>query len=201
MRQLTGVRRVVFPLEHDDFALDDDQVSHGARLWANLLSLMVTNAWLEQNNREVVEVGESKANLAVVATPDDYEVAYKIFTKICKRTVINLSESHRKILNGLHGLQQEDTGRYGFTQREIAKAAGVGLSTISENKTFLVTSAKLLKEGDDGLALVEGADPPGGRARPDEGSPTPEQVRRWWESKDPPPSKWPNSRTRCRARP
>ena len=39
----------------------------------------------------------------------------------------------------------------------------MGLSTISENKTFLVTSAKLLKEGDDGLALVEGADPPGGR--------------------------------------
>ena len=110
LRQLTGVRRVVFPLEHDDFALDDDQVSHGARLWANLLSLMVTNAWLEQNNREVVEVRESKANLAVVATPDDYEVAYKIFTKICKRTVINLSESHRKILNGLHGLHKRTRG-------------------------------------------------------------------------------------------
>ena len=60
LRQLTGVRRVVFPLHHPDFALDDDQVSHGARLWANLLSLMATNAWLEQNNRRLLELGDGE---------------------------------------------------------------------------------------------------------------------------------------------
>src|SRR5215218_5748159 len=44
LRQLTKVRRVVFPLEHPDFAFDDDQTSHGARLWTNVLSLMATAA-------------------------------------------------------------------------------------------------------------------------------------------------------------
>jgi len=34
---LTATRRVVFPLEREEFALDNDGVPHGARLWANLL--------------------------------------------------------------------------------------------------------------------------------------------------------------------
>jgi hypothetical protein len=51
---------VVFPLEHPDFALDDDGIAHGARLWANLLSLMATHAWLEQKNRRVLELGEGR---------------------------------------------------------------------------------------------------------------------------------------------
>jgi DNA primase len=61
LRQLTAVRRVVFRLEHEDFAYDDDQVSHGARLWANLLGLMSAHAWLEQRNRRMLDLGEDDA--------------------------------------------------------------------------------------------------------------------------------------------
>jgi hypothetical protein len=186
LRQLTGVRRVVFPLSHPDFALDDDQISHGARLWANLLSLMVTNAWLEQKNRRILELAEGA--LAVEATPDDYETAYRIFNAVCKRTVVNLSDAHRKMLDGLYDLHAELPHREGFTHREIAKQAGVSTSIISDNRTFLVMSAKLLKETDGGLALVEGAKPEWWETRElMQGLPTPEQVRAWWEERDPDP--------------
>jgi hypothetical protein len=186
LRQLTQVRRVVFPMDHPDFALDDDQISHGARLWANLLSLMATNAWLEQKNRRILEL--KSGALAVEATPDDYEVAYGIFNAVCKRTVVNLSDTHRKILEGLYELLENNPERDAFTQREIAKAAGVALSTVSDNKTFLVTSAKLMKESDYGLTLVEGAEPYWWQTGELMGGlPTPEQVRAWWEDKDPEP--------------
>ena len=125
LRQLTSVRRVVFPLRHPDFALDDDQVSHGARLWANLLSLMATHAWLEQRNRRLLDLGEEigEGRVAVEATPDDYAAAFRIFTRVCKRTVVNLSDTHRKILDTLYDLHMEFPNREGFTQREI-KAGG-----------------------------------------------------------------------------
>ncbi|PLS87630.1 MAG: hypothetical protein CYG60_00875, partial [Actinobacteria bacterium] len=97
---LTAKRRVVFPLEHEEFALDNDGVSHGARLWANLLGLMCSHAWLEQRNRDAIEL--SSGERAVVATPDDYEAAYDIFQAISRRSVVNLSETHRKILNALY---------------------------------------------------------------------------------------------------
>jgi DNA primase len=190
LRQLTRIRRVVFPLRHPDFALDDDQISHGARLWANLLSLMATHAWLEQRNRRLLdlsaEIGEGR--VAVEATPDDYEAAYRIFTRVCKRTVVNLSDTHRKILGALYDLHQEFPNREGFTQREIKAGAKVSQSVISDNKTFLVTSAKLIKETDAGLALVEGAEP-SWWAEGDlmKGLPTPEKVHSWWGDRDPPP--------------
>jgi DNA primase len=188
LRQLTAHRRVVFPLRHPDFAYDDDQVSHGARLWANLLSLMATHAWLEQKNRCLLELAEEK--VAIEATPDDYEAAYRIFTKVCKRTVVNLGDTHRKILGALYDLEQEFPNREGFPQREISKAAKVSQSMVSDNKTFLVMSAKLIKETDHGLILVEGAHP-SWWATGDmmKGLPTPEQVRVWWEGGggDPPP--------------
>jgi len=184
LRELTSIRRVVFPLKHEGFALDDDEISHGARLWANLLSLMATNAWLEQKNRRILQLKDDV--LAVEANPDDYEIAYNVFTKVCKRTVVNLSDTHRKILNGLYDLMENNPNRYGFRQREIAQSADVALSTVSDNKTFLVKSAKLMKESDDGLALIEGADPSwwatGDMMR---GLPTPAQVRTWWEERDP----------------
>jgi hypothetical protein len=186
LRQLTGVRRVVFPLRHPDFALDDDQVSHGARLWANLLSLMATHAWLEQRNRRLLDLGEG--GVAIEATPGDYDAAYRVFTKVCKRTVFNLSDTHRKILGGVYELHREQGYREGFTQREVAKVANVSLSTVSDNKTFLVTSAKLIKETEGGLALVEGAEPSWWESGDlMKGVPTPEQVRSWWEDRDPPP--------------
>jgi DNA primase len=203
LRQLTTHRRVVFPLRHPDFALDDDQVSHGARLWANLLSVMVTHAWLEQRNRRLLNLGEGK--VAIEAIPDDYAAAYRIFNKVCKRTVVNISDTHRKILNSLYDLQQQFPNRQGFTQREIAKEGKDVLSeqrvsqgSISNNKTFLITSAKLMKETEDGLALVEGAEPSwwsqdGIMA----GLPTPEQVKAWWEDSNPDPDPPPKGADRA----
>ncbi len=186
LRQLTAIRRVIFPLKHPDFALDDDGISHGARLWANLLSLMVTHAWLEQKNRRILELDEDA--LAIEATPDDYEAAYAIFNEVCKRTVVNLSDTHRSILNGLYDLMEDNPERDGFRQREIAQAGGVSLGAVSNHKTFLVMSAKLIKESEDGLALVEGAAPSWWETgKIMEGLPTPAQVRSWWEERDPDP--------------
>jgi hypothetical protein len=149
---------------------------------------MATHAWLEQKNRRLLDLSEGDGSrLAIEATPDDYEAAYRIFNKVCRRTVVNLSDTHRKILGSLHDLHREFPNREGFTQREIAKGAKVSLSTVSDNKTFLATSAKFIKETESGLALVEGADPSwwatGGIMA---GLPTPEKVRSWWEDRYPP---------------
>ena len=112
LRQLTEVRRVVFPLKHPDVALDNDDLSHGARAWANFLGLMCANAWLEQRNRKRVDLTSSEE--AIVAEPEDYRVAYEIFKATCARTVVNLSEVHRKILDDLYDLQEEELTRDGF---------------------------------------------------------------------------------------
>jgi hypothetical protein len=184
LKQLTEHRKVVFDLPHPDFALDDDQLSHGARTWANLLSLMAAHAWLEQKNRRILDVGKNR--LVIEATPDDYEVAYDIFKEVCKRSIVNLSDVHRRILQALYELHKENLGREGFVYREIAARAGVSISTISENKTFLVTSAKLLKEGEHGLSLVEGAEPAWWEAADlTKGLPTPDKVRAWWNDRGP----------------
>jgi DNA primase len=186
LRRLTGIRRVVFPLKHRDFALDDDQISHGARLWANLLSLMVSHAWLEQKNRRILQLQDGV--VAIEATPDDYEAAYLIFNAVCKRTVVNLSDAHRKILGGLYDLHEEFPHREGFTHREIARQGGVSTSTVSDNRTYLIMSAKFIKETDAGLALVEGAEPSWwATGELMQGLPTPEQVRAWWNERDPDP--------------
>jgi DNA primase len=188
LRQLTDVRRVIFPLEHPDFALDDDNLSHGARLWANLLSLMATAAWLEQKNRRLIQVDD--ATVAVEAKPDDYEVAYEIFTAVCKRTVINLSDTHRKILGALYDLSMEFPNREGFSQREISAGGDFSQSTLSDNKTFLAMSAKMIRETDHGLALVPGADPSWWALDENDmmkGLPTPAKVRSWWDDRGPDP--------------
>lgn len=185
LRQLTEVRRVVFPLKHSDFALDNDDLSHGARAWANLLGLMCANAWLEQRNRKRVELASSEE--AIVAEPEDYRVAYKTFKATCARTVVNLSEVHRKILDALYDLQEEELTRDGFPQRQVAQTAGVSQSTVSANKTFLVQSVKFVVEREKGLALVAEAEPSwweqGDIMR---GIPTPEQVETWWDSRTSP---------------
>jgi hypothetical protein len=129
-----------------------------------------------------------EGTLAIEATPDDYETAYLIFNEVCKRTVVNLSDTHRNILNGLYDLMENNPERDGFRQREIAEAGGVALGAISNHKTFLVMSAKLMKESEDGLALVDGADPSwweSGEIM--QGLPTPVQVRSWWEARAPDP--------------
>lgn len=173
LKTLTDTRKVVIPVHHKDFRFDSDSVSHGARVWTNVMGLMCTHAWLEQRNREVISLENGEK--AIVATPEDYEVAYEVFKATCERSVINLSDTHRKILDAVHALQEEakedpeQAGWPSFSQRKIEGMskklygkAYVRQSSISENKTFLVKSVKFLREpwGEGGgLALVEDADP------------------------------------------
>jgi 5S rRNA maturation endonuclease (ribonuclease M5) len=179
LESLTEVRRVVIPHDQEDFALSDDSVSHGTRLWANLLGLMCTHAWLEQRNRKIIELPNGEK--AVVATSEDYGVAYKVFAATSRRTVVNLSETHRKILDALYRLREENPNADGFPQRQVAEEASVKQGTVSKNKTFLVSDAKLVWETDHGLALVEGAEQSWWTdADLMNGFPSPEEVRQWW---------------------
>jgi hypothetical protein len=179
LRSLTQTRRVVFLLDRDEFCFDSDSVSHGARLWTNLLGLMLAHAWLEQRNREVVEL--SSGERAIVAVPEDYEAAYNIFKATCERSVVNLSDTHRAILDAVYELSCQSIFD-SFSLRKIADAAGVHHSTVAEHKTYLTKSAKLLKEVEGGLDLVSDAEPSWWRK--DDllvGFPRPELVGRWWE--------------------
>jgi DNA primase len=184
LESLTEVRRVVIPHDREEFALSDDTVSHGARLWANLLGLMCAHAWLEQRNRKIIKLASGER--AVVASSEDYKAAYKVFAATSRRTVVNLSDTHRKILDALCELQEENPKADGFPQRRIAEKAGVKQGTVSKNKTFLVTSTKLVRETDHGLALVEGAEPSWwADADLMNGFPSPEKVRQWWGEEQP----------------
>ncbi len=181
LRNLTAVRRVVFPLDRSEFCFDSDQVSHGSRLWANLLGLMLAHAWFEQRNREKIEL--SSGERVVIATPEDYKAAYSVFKATCERSVVNLSDTHRRILGAAYSLKQESDLAEGFSQRRIAETAGVSVSTVSEHKSYLTKSVKLLREAEEGgLTLVADAEP----SWWDKGDllvgfPRPEQVRMWWE--------------------
>jgi hypothetical protein len=185
LRSLTAKRRVVFPLDRKEFCFDSDTVSHGARLWANLLGLMLAHAWLEQRNRESRELADGEK--AIVATAEDYEAAYNIFKATCERSVVNLSDTHRAILDAVYDLKSESVLVGGFSLRKIAEKAGVHHSTVAEHKTYLTRSAKLLREADEGgLDLVAGAEPSWWRkADLLIGFPRPEQVWRWWEESSP----------------
>jgi hypothetical protein len=179
LRSLPACRRVVFPLDKEEFCFDSDTVSHGARLWASLLGLMLAHAWLEQRNRDIRELASGE--MAIVAVPEDYEAAYAVFETTCERSVVNLSDTHRAILDGVYELSCQSIFD-GFSLRKIAEKAGVHHSTVAEHKTYLTKSAKLLKEVEGGLDLVSDADPSWWRK--DDllvGFPRPEQVGRWWE--------------------
>jgi hypothetical protein len=189
---LTGLRRVVFTLDHEDFCFNRDDVPHGARLWANLIGMMFAHAWLEQRNREIIELPNGEK--AVVATPTDYAVAYGVFKATCERSVMNISDSHRKILDAVYQLQEEDKHIDHFrdkswSQREIQRRTGVAQSTISAQKSYLVKSLKLLSEDYDGkLRLAEDADPSWWRKEGVlDGLPMPKQVWTWWNGEDDPP--------------
>jgi hypothetical protein len=184
LESLTEVRRVVIPHDREEFALSDDTVYHGARLWANLLGLMCTHAWLEQRNRKIIELPNGEK--AVVASSEDYGVAYRVFAATSRRTVVNLSDTHRKILDALYHLQEEYPEGEGFPQRQIAEKAGIKQGTVSKNKTFLVTSAKFVRETDRGLALVDGAELSWwADDNLMNGFPSPEKVRQWWGEEQP----------------
>lgn len=185
---LTGIRRVITPKHNKEFRFDSDSVSYGARLWTNVLGLMCTHAWLEQRNRKGVALKNGEK--AIVATPEDYEAAYEVFKATCERSVINLSDTHRKILDAVYALREKEQIKldwFGFSQRLIANTARVSQSTVSDNKSFLVKSVKFMTETQDGkLNLVDGADPSwwekGGTL---DGFPKPEQVRIWWTGDSP----------------
>jgi hypothetical protein len=180
LRSLARCRRVVFPLDVEAFCFDSDTVSHGARLWTNLLGLMLAHAWLEQRNREVMELKSGER--AIVATPEDYEAAYNIFKTTCERSVVNLSDTHRAILDAVYDLKQQSTFADGYSLRKIAEQAGVHHSTVAEHKTYLTRSVKLLREAEGGLDLVADAEPSWWH-KGDllVGFPRPEQVWRWWK--------------------
>lgn len=186
LKSLTGVRRVIFPVDNEGFTFDSDAVSHGSRLWGNLLGLMLAHAWLEQGSREIRELPSGEQ--AVVATPEDYEAAYTVFRQTCERSVINLSDTHRRILNAVHALKEEANSpeRYiadGFSQRKIAERASVHHSTVAEQRSFLTKSVKLLRETEGGaLALVADAEPSWwSKGEVLAGFPRPGQVADWYE--------------------
>jgi hypothetical protein len=180
LRSLTSTRRVVFLLQHAEFCFDSDKVSHGARIWGNFLGLMQANAWLEQRNRERVKLASEEC--AIVATPEDYEAAYTLFKATCERSVVNLSDTHRKILNAVHALKQETGSTEGFSHRKIADRAGVHHSTVGQHRTYLVWSVKFLRETESGmLDLVADAEPTWWNDDDLlEGFPHPEKVWRLW---------------------
>jgi hypothetical protein len=149
---------------------------------------MPAHAWLEQRNREIIELPTGER--AIVATPEDNEAAYRIFEATCERSIVNLSETHRRILDATYELKQEDNSAGRFSQRKIADKAGVHHSTVGDNKTFLTMSAKLMRETEDGLlTLVADAEPSWWR-KGDllVGFPRPEHVWKWWREKVPPPA-------------
>src|SRR5215217_3709691 len=185
LRQLAEVRRVVFPLRHPDFALDNDDLSHGARTWTNLLGLMCAHGWLEQRNRVLVELPTGER--AIVANAGDYRAAYEIFKATCTRTIVNLSKTHRKIVDAVCALKEEYPDREGFSQRKIAKEAGISQALVSKEKTFLTTSAKFLREGEQGLILIADAEPSWWQEGDVmAGFPTPDEVQAWWDETPPP---------------
>lgn len=179
---LTGVRRVVVPKEAELFTFDSDEISHGARLWRNFLSLMLTNAWLEQNNREIRELANGERT--VVATAADYKAAYQIFEQACKRSVINLSERHREILDAVYQLQQEDDSPFqsGYSLRKIAELCGCSHQAVKNHRSYLTKSVGILRDMEGGgLRLVADADPSwweDGEVLA--GFPRPEEVAEWW---------------------
>jgi DNA primase len=159
-RSLTEVRKVVIPFgDHEGFKLSNEDISHGARLWGNLLGLMCAHAWLEQRNREIREVkGGARA---VVTTAEDYEAAYDLIKDVGSRSIVNLGETHRKIVQAVHDLREEDTfDSDGYSVRAIAKKAGISPGTVSKNRTFLTKSAGLLYETESKrLQVVDDIDP------------------------------------------
>jgi hypothetical protein len=153
---------------------------------------MCANAWLEQRDRDVIEPPSGEKS--VVAIPRDYAIAYGIFKATCERSVVNLSDTHRRILDAVYQLHQEDEHRDYFrdnswSQREIERRTGVAQSTTSAQKAYLVRSLKLLVEGYDGkLRLADDADPSWWRKYDAlDGLPKPKQVWAWWRAQHGPP--------------
>jgi hypothetical protein len=183
LRSLTGVRQVGAEFaDHPEFALDNDELDHGARLWQNLLALMYVNAWAEQRNREIRELEDGTK--AVVATAEDYKAAYELLDVVGRRSIVNLGDTHRRIVRAVYELRQDADSfkEAGFSTRQIAeRAGGMSKGTVSKHKTYLTKSLGLLYETDDGrLNISEAADPSWwDTGEVMKGFPAPEQVAGW----------------------
>jgi hypothetical protein len=179
LRSLTGHRRVIWDFaDHEGFGVDNDDLDHGARLWSNLLGLGEANAFLEQENRTIETLEDGSE--VIVATAEDYRVAYDLVAATSTRSMVNLSENHRKILQAAYEL--EGGGSFvTSTQKEIADKAGVHPSTVTRNKTYLITSLKFMVEDFKGeLRLVSGAEPSWWEeGEPMRGFPKPDDVDGW----------------------
>jgi hypothetical protein len=187
LSRLTGVRRVIIPTGHPDFRLTNEKVSHGARLWRNFLSLMLTNAWLEQRNREIRTLPNGER--AVVAEAEDYRTAYEIFFATCGRSVSNVGATHRKILDAVYELEQGPKGRLrdkGFSLRDIGEKAGISHQAVKNHKAYLTQSLGYLTEPDSGgLRLAPGLDKSAWAEKGLlEGYPKPEDVTEWWSTQN-----------------
>ena len=187
LKKLTKVRRVGIATHHEKFRLETNKISHGARLWRNFLSLMLTYAWLEQRNRETITL--ENGEVGVVASSEDYRAAYEVFSAACKRSVVELSDTHRDILNAVYELEKgEKRGALrdaGFSYRKIGEEAGCSYETVRKQKAFLVQSVGLLRESEQGgLRLVKDANPSWWEDNEIlEGFPTPDEVDMWWTGK------------------
>jgi hypothetical protein len=187
LKKLTKVHRVGIATHHEKFRLETNKISHGARLWRNFLSLMLTHAWLEQRNRETITLDNGE--VGVVASSEDYRAAYEVFSAACKRSVVELSDTHRDILNAVYKLEKgEKRGALrdaGFSYRKIGEEAGCSYETVRKQKAFLVQSVGLLRESEQGgLRLVKDANPSWWEDNEIlEGFPTPDEVDMWWTGK------------------
>jgi len=104
MVQNAGVRRVIVPVDHPDFCIDNDELDSAARIWTNVLGLTIAHARLEQKNRKIIALGRKPT---VVMESKDYEIALGLFEAVAGRTIINLSDMHRKILGAAYQLDQD----------------------------------------------------------------------------------------------
>jgi hypothetical protein len=165
LRSLKEVRGVVADFgDRPEFALTDEDLEYGARLWQNLLALMAVHAWMEQLNREVRDLDDGTR--AVVATAEDYKAAYDLLDLVGRRSIVNLGETHRRIVRAVYDLRQDaDFKNDGFSMRQIAEKASedgprMSKGTVGKAKTFLTKSAGLLYETEEGhINISEAADP------------------------------------------
>lgn len=180
---LAGVRRVVLPVEDEDFKLTAN-IPHGARLWRNFCSLMLTNAWLQQHRRTVTTLENGER--AVVVSADDYRVAYEVFKDAATRSLDNIGEKHVKILNALYELQTNDSRRVrdkGFSLRKIADKAGASINheLIRTQKGFLMNLGFVIEDDRGSLRLIEGVEPSAwGAGKSLNGFPDPDEITKRW---------------------
>lgn len=180
MVQNAEVRRVTVPINHPDFSIDNDELDSAARIWTNLLGLTIAHAWLEQKNRKIITLGGKPT---VVMQPQDYEVALGLFEAVAGRTVINLSDMHRKILGAAYQLDQDPKTKNpnGYSQLKISEKARVSQSSVSINLTYLRKSAKLLDDRTQRIKLAHGVEPSTwDKGKVMAGFPTPELAREHW---------------------